>query len=84
MSLGENNQEFVESERVSEVRADRLARLEPILRRAREAGLIGDIDAMRFLVGIAAATRPLPDFVEEQIPDLHEWLIDVYLHGLRP
>ena len=84
VSLGDKNKEFVASEKVAEVRAERLARLEVILTRAREAGLVGDIDAMRFMVGIAAATRPLPPFVEESIPDLHEWLVDVYLQGLRP
>lgn len=84
ISLGEKNEGFVASEKVAEARAERLARLEVILSRAREAGLVGDIDAMRFMVGIAAATRPLPAFVEESIPNLHEWLVDVYLQGLRP
>ncbi|MDR7292853.1 AcrR family transcriptional regulator [Pseudoglutamicibacter albus] len=84
VSLGEENEDFVASEKVAEVRAERLARLEVILTRARDAGLVGDIDAMRFMAGIAAATRPLPPFVEESIPDLHEWLVDVYLQGLRP
>ena len=84
VSVAEADQEFAESERVAAVRAERLAQFDPILVRAREAGLIGDIDAMRLVAGIAAATRPLPSFVEEQIPDLHEWLVEAFIRGIRP
>ncbi|WP_293851498.1 TetR/AcrR family transcriptional regulator [uncultured Brevibacterium sp.] len=83
VAVAEEDPEFATSERVSSARAHRLARFDPILVRARESGLIGDIDAMRLIVGVAAATRPLPAFVEQQIPDLHEWLIDAYIRGIR-
>lgn len=84
VSVAEADQEFAESERVAAVRAERLAQFDPILVRAREAGLIGDIDAMRLVAGIAAATRPLPPFVEEQMPDFHEWLVEAFIRGIRP
>lgn len=84
VSIAEADQVFAASERVAAVRAERLARFDPIITRAREAGLIGDIGAMRLVAGIAASTRPLPSFIEEQIPDFHDWLIDAYLRGIRP
>lgn len=84
MAIAEVDQDFAESERVAAVRAERLAQFDPILVRAREAGLIGDIDAMRLVAGIAAVTRPLPPFVEDQMPDFHEWLVDAYIRGIRP
>lgn len=84
VAVAEADQEFVKSERVEAVRAERLAQFEPILTRARNSGLIGDIDAMRLLAGIAASTRPLPPFVEEEIPDFHEWLVDAFIRGIQP
>ena len=34
-------------------------------------------------VAVAALTRPLPEFVLEMVPGQHDWMVDVYLRGLR-
>ncbi|MBB5832375.1 SbtR family transcriptional regulator [Brachybacterium aquaticum] len=59
--------------------------LPPLLEAAKRAGLLAaDTDPERFLVGLAVLTRPLPDAVAARIPQQREWMVDVYLQGLRP
>ena len=38
----------------------------------------------RLLVGLAAITRPYPHYVDENLPDQRDWMVEVYLDGLRP
>lgn len=42
------------------------------------------IPLKQFHVGIATITRPLPDVAALDLTQGDEWLIDVYLRGLRP
>ncbi|MFT3942301.1 MAG: hypothetical protein QM705_00555 [Ancrocorticia sp.] len=43
-----------------------------------------DVTVQQFHVGIATITRPLPDVAVPDLAQGDEWLIDVYLRGLRP
>lgn len=72
-------------EGVRERRAEALAHVETVLAAAREAGLLrADVTAERFTLSLAAITRPLPEPALRHLPDEGEWLVDLYLRGLRP
>lgn len=69
--------------------ADRRERLmtvyRELLERAASFGLIAaDLSVWRFHLGLAALSRPLPERVEDFAPGQADWLVDVYLAGLRP
>ena len=52
---------------------------------AKGAGLVrADVTPMQFQLGLAVATRPLPDVTSTFVPDIDQWLVEVYLRGLRP
>lgn len=58
--------------------------LERIVERARAAHFIAEgVTAVQFHVGVARVTRPLPDYAERLDPGGREWLLRVYLDGLR-
>lgn len=59
--------------------------LGPPLARAAEIGAVEPgIEIPQFMVGLAAATRPLPRAVREQLPGQEAWLVETYIRGLRP
>lgn len=67
------------------VREDTLSRVEEILDMAKGAGLVDpSVTVERFHLGLAIATRPLPGSVAPLVGNIHDWLVDVYLRGLRP
>lgn len=71
--------------RVASIRRDALTDLESILDLARSAGLVEpSVTAEQFQIGLAVVTRPLPEATTALLPDVTEWLVDVYLAGLRP
>ncbi|MDO5633564.1 MAG: helix-turn-helix domain-containing protein [Micrococcus sp.] len=52
---------------------------------ARASGLVGeDVSGLRFLVGLLMVSRPLTPEVEDALPGQQEWLLNLYLRGLRP
>ena len=56
----------------------------------REGVVRADLTAIRFQLGLATITRPLPTQVDLEaldLPDLadqEDWLVEVYIRGLRP
>ena len=52
---------------------------------AAEAGLVGeDLTARHYFMGLLTLTRPLTSDVLDRFPEQNDWLLDVYLRGLRP
>ncbi|MCB0910046.1 MAG: TetR/AcrR family transcriptional regulator [Propionibacteriaceae bacterium] len=81
--------EFVTGDQLSEpLRLERvhsLAAVQQILDEAKRAGLVrADLTAEQFQLGIAQATRPLPDVAVPELAEHEAWLVEVYLRGLRP
>lgn len=71
-------------EPLRQAREEALARVDRLIERAWRAGLLRErVSAIQFNTGLAAVTRPLPEEAHGFVPDLTEWLIDVYLRGLR-
>lgn len=69
----------------AERRSRGLHLMEPVVRRAKRAGLVAeDARTLQVFFGLAAITRPLPRGVEGVLPGQQDWLVDVYLKGLRP
>ncbi|XVX20819.1 TetR/AcrR family transcriptional regulator [Actinomycetota bacterium] len=67
------------------LRADGLSQIRGIVAQAQSNGLVReDISVEHFQIGLGVLTRPLPELVESELPDVHDWLIEVYLRGLRP
>ncbi|MEJ4104585.1 TetR/AcrR family transcriptional regulator [Corynebacterium bovis] len=66
------------------VRDDLQARLATLLGHARTHGFVAaDVTPVRFHLGLAALTRPLPATAERLAPGQAEWLVGVYIRGLR-
>lgn len=42
-----------------------------------------DLDPYRFAAGLAIVSRPPPDFTAELLPDQRDWIVGVYIDGLR-
>lgn len=52
---------------------------------AKEAGLVrADASSIAVLAGLGAITRPLPSALDEIAPGMRDWLVGVYVAGLRP
>lgn len=70
---------------VNSIRGPVVARLDGLIDQARAAGLVRqDLNAARFMLGLAAVTRPLPDVRLPELSDQEQWLLEVYLTGLAP
>lgn len=55
-----------------------------VVETARAAGLVGeDVTGDRYLGGLLTVTRPFLPELEEEMRDQRDWLLDVYLRGLR-
>jgi len=66
-------------------RAEVVAAVERVLDTARRAGLVrADVSATRFQLGLATITRPLPAARIPELDDHEQWLVEVYLRGMRP
>lgn len=56
-----------------------------VITAAQAAGLVRhDVRADQVHIGLGMLTRPMPAPVRELKPDLTDWLLEVYLRGLRP
>lgn len=65
-------------------RARDMRRVEQMLSRAAAHGYVpADLDPYRFVAGVAILSRPLPDVMAHLLPDQREWIVDVYIDGLR-
>ncbi|WP_068402603.1 TetR/AcrR family transcriptional regulator [Kribbia dieselivorans] len=52
---------------------------------AKEAGLVrADASSIAVLAGLGAITRPLPSVLDAIAPGMRDWLVEVYVAGLRP
>lgn len=61
-----------------------MQRVEQLLDKAAAHGYVPtDLDPHRFAAGIAIVSRPLPDLTAQLLPDHREWIVDVYIDGLR-
>jgi len=64
---------------------DALAAVGRVLDVAREAGLVrADLAPLELVLAVGLLTRPLPEPVAREVPDLVPRLVDVLLAGMRP
>ncbi|YAL82435.1 TetR/AcrR family transcriptional regulator [Dermacoccaceae bacterium W4C1] len=74
--------------RAQALREGLLPKLGPVLDKAKVAGLVrADVEPFEFVVGLAAATRALPEVELVELAGgqrLERFLIEVFLRGLRP
>ena len=62
-----------------------LAIEEEALAIVRDAGLVpADLTPMRFQLGLGIATRPLPMADMPELVDQTDWMVEVFIKGLRP
>lgn len=65
-------------------RAEILTAVVTVFDVAKSTGVVrAEVDPLHFFAGLAALTRPLPENLRRELPDLQPWLVDVYLAGLR-
>ena len=70
---------------LARVREEALADVESVLEVVRHAQVVGeDVTAVRFVVGLGMVTRSLPAGAPFDAVGQHDWMIEVYLRGLRP
>lgn len=61
-----------------------MQRVQDTLAKAAACGFAPeDLDPRRFVAGIVIVSRPLPDVTAQLVPGQQEWLVDVYIDGLR-
>lgn len=69
---------------VQVARARDMHRVEQLLTKAVTHGYApAGLDPDRFLAGLAIISRPLPDVTAQLLPDQREWIVNVYIAGLR-
>jgi AcrR family transcriptional regulator len=69
----------------ADCRARLTERYADLLRTAASFGLVnGDVAPWRFHLGLAAIALAPPDRVDQFAPGQSDWMIDVFLKGLRP
>ena len=72
------------SARIDAMRVQGFAAVDTLLLRAKASGLVADeIEPDRFLAGLAAVGRPLAPEIGQRLPGQAQWLVGVYLRGLR-
>lgn len=70
---------------ITQRRTRALAAIDEVLRPAKGAGLVrADVTAEQFQLGLAVVTRPLPPASAAFVPDLGDWLVEVFVRGVRP
>ncbi|MBW3068656.1 TetR/AcrR family transcriptional regulator [Actinomyces sp. 594] len=85
MQVGGSSELFAAGGPGPGLRERALTRIAQVLERAHAAGLVRqDVDPIRFQVGVVELSRPLGAAVDEMAPGWQDWLVDVYLRGLRP
>ncbi|WP_103062535.1 TetR/AcrR family transcriptional regulator [Actinomyces qiguomingii] len=85
MQVGADSELFAVGGPGPALRERALERIAQVLEKARAAGLVRqDVDPVRFQVGVVEVSRPLGEVVDEMAPGWQDWLVDVYLRGLRP
>jgi AcrR family transcriptional regulator len=66
------------------LREQAMSAVEAVVVKAKAADLVDEsLTSVRLLTGLAAITRPLPQFPPARLPDERQWLIDTYIRGLR-
>lgn len=72
-------------QRFAELRSRLERSLHPVLNEAKSAGLLRpEIGVLQFHVGLGAITRPLPAAADVHVPGQMQWLVEVFLRGIRP
>ncbi|WP_376714883.1 MFS transporter [Janibacter limosus] len=70
---------------LKDTRRGALIEVEHIPGIARDAGLVDpSVSAEEFQMGLAVVSRPLPAATKVLVPDVGDWLVDVFVRGLRP
>ncbi len=71
--------------RIKALRKEAFSQVEPILDRAKNAGLVRpEITTARLQMGIGLLSRPLPEMVEKLEPGVSNWLLDTFARGIAP
>lgn len=72
-------------DRVEMVRSGVIEALTEVIDVARGHGLVADdLTPTRLLLGLGTITRPLPVSGLPELDGLQDWLLEVYIRGLRP
>lgn len=70
---------------VDQIRAETTDAFMSVVKAAQEAGLVRvDLAPLQVHLGLGVISRPLPASTLDLVPDLDDWLLEVYLRGLRP
>lgn len=70
---------------VRALRQKGLSQVEPILERAKNAGLVRpEITTAQFQMGVGLLSRPLPEMAEKMEPGFSTWLLDTFARGIAP
>lgn len=71
--------------RLSALRSEGLSQVDPILDRAKNAGLVRpEITTTRFQMGVGLLSRPLPAMVDKLEPGFSTWLLNTFAQGIAP
>jgi hypothetical protein len=85
IQLAESSVLDLDSDAVLALRDSGIAAVDPLLDKAKQAGLVDPaIDIVHFQVGLATITRPLPNLPLLRLDPRQEWLVDIYLRGIAP
>jgi AcrR family transcriptional regulator len=70
---------------IHDLREETFGAIDTVVDAARSAGLVRhDASTLQIHLGLSLLTRPTPEIVDQLVPGLTDWLIDVFLRGLRP
>lgn len=71
--------------RIRTLRKEAFSQVEPILERAKNAGLVRpEITTARFQMGVGLLSRPLPEMADKLEPGFSTWLLDTFARGIAP
>lgn len=72
-------------DRIKVLRKQAFSQVEPILERAKNAGLVRpEITTARFQMGVGLLSRPLPEMADKLEPGFSTWLLDTFARGIAP
>ena len=73
------------SDTVRTAQAETLTGVGEVLAAARAAGLVReDLQPLELILGVGMVTRPLPEPVAREVPDLVARMVEIVLAGMRP
>ena len=73
------------SDVVRAAQVETLAGVADVLTAGRRSGLVrGDLAPLELVLGVGLVTRPLPEAVARDVPDLVPRMVEVLLAGMRP